>query len=268
MLQPNLSLNLTRQTKADQWRHALVANTPTPAIYTEVKDGSNVFPLYLYPNRAELPGLEEPSKSPGGRHPNFSSSFIAVISTKLGMQFIPDGKGDLQVTLGPEDIFSYMYALFYSPTYRERYAEFLKRDFPRVPLTSNTDLFCALCAIGNKLIELHLMQRYGEHQPKYPEPGNNLVEKVEYTQPRDIPAQGRAWINKTQYFDGVPPEVWEFHIGGYQVCEKWLKDRKGRVLTYDERKHYQRIVASLAETITLMEQIDEIIDEYAGWPIE
>jgi hypothetical protein len=87
------------------------------------------------------------------------------------------------------------------------------------------------------------------------------------TQPTDKPEQGRVWINKTQYFDGVPSEVWEFHIGGYQVCHKWLKDRKGRALSFDDTKHYQRIVGALAETITLMEQIDETIDEHEGWPI-
>ena len=268
MLRPNISLNVTRQTKADQWRHALVANTPTPAIFTEVKDGSNVFPLYLYPIRAELPGLEEPSASPGGRRPNFSPSFIIAISAKLNMQFIPDGRGNLQDTFGPEDIFDYMYAVFHSSAYRVRYSEFLKRDFPRLSLTSNTNLFRDLCAIGHRLVELHLMEQYGEHIPNYPEPGNNMVEKIEYTQPTEKPEQGRVWINHTQYFDGVSPEVWEFHVGGYQVCNKWLKDRKDRTLTYDERKHYQRIVGALSETITQMEQIDEVIDEYGGWPIE
>ena len=117
-------------------------------------------------------------------------------------------------------------------------------------------------------LELHLMEQYGEHMPNYPEPGNNMVEKVEYTQSTDNPDQGRVWINKTQYFDGVPPEVWEFHVGGYQVCHKWLKDRKGRQLDMNDVVHYERIVGALAETITLMEQIDEVIEEHGGWPIE
>jgi predicted helicase len=161
-----------------------------------------------------------------------------------------------------------MYAVLHSPTYRARYSEFLKSDFPRLPLTSNPDLFRELSAIGGKLIELHLMERYRGHMPSYPEPGDNKVEKIEYTQQTDNPDQGRVWINKTQYFDGVPAEVWEFHIGGYQVSHKWLKDRKGRTLTFDDIKHYQRIVGALAETITLMEQIDEVIEEHGGWPIE
>ena len=183
------------------------------------------------------------------------------------MQFIPDGKGDLHTTFGPEDIFNYMYAVFHSPAYRERYAEFLKIDFPRLPLTSNVDLFRALCGLGERLVGLHLMEQYGQAMPWYPEPGNHVVEKVEYLEPRGErgePGQGRVYINKTQYFEGVAPEVWEFHVGGYQVCQKWLKDRKGRTLTNSDIKHYQRVVAALAETITLMERVDAAIDECGG----
>jgi len=190
------------------------------------------------------------------------------ISKKLNMQFVQDGKGNLQTTFGPEDIFHYMYAVFHSPAYRERYAEFLKIDFPRLPLTSNVDLFRALCRLGERLVGLHLMEKYGQAMPGFPEKGNDTVEKVEYTQSADRPGQGRVWINKTQYFEGVAPEVWEFHVGGYQVCHKWLKDRKGRALTNSDIKHYQRVVAALAETITLMERVDAAIDECGGWPIE
>lgn len=268
MLQPNYSLNLTRQTKAEKWRHALVADSPSSAIYTEIKDGSTAFPLYLYPKVEQLPGLEaEPSVSPGGRRPNLSPSFITDVSSKLNLQFVADGKGDLQQTFGPEDVFHYMYAVFHSPAYRTRYAEFLKIDFPRLPLTTHVDLFQALCKLGERLVGLHLMEKSGTTIIKYPVNGNNVVEKIEYLEPRDQPEQGRVSINKTQYFEGVPPDVWNFHVGGYQVCHKWLKDRKGRTLTFDDLKHYQRIVAALTETITLMEQIDEAIEEHGGWPL-
>jgi predicted helicase len=195
-------------------------------------------------------------------------SSLGDISNKLNMQFIPNGKGDLQQTFGPEDIFNYMYAIFHSPTFRERYADFLKSDFPRLPLTSNPDLFRELCAIGDKLVGLHLMGKYREPKAIYPVDGNNMVEKVEYAQPTDNPDQGRVWINKTQYFDGVPADVWEFHVGGYQVCHKWLKDRRGRQLDMNDVVHYERIVGALAETITLMEEIDETIEMGGGWPIE
>jgi hypothetical protein len=100
----------------------------------------------------------------------------------------------------------------------------------------------------------------------YPEPGNNMIERVEYAQSANN--QGRVWINKTQYFDGVSPEAWEFHVGGYQVCQKWLKDRKGRALSFGDIRHYQQIVAALAETIILMDKVDEAIEEHGGWPIK
>ena len=168
----------------------------------------------------------------------------------------------------PEDIFTYMYATFHAPSYRERYAEFLKIDFPRLPLTSNTDLFRELCKLGDRLVGLHLMEKFGQITTRYPVSGNDVVEKIDYASSADAPEQGRVWINKTQYIEGVPPEVWEFHIGGYQVCQKWLKDRKGRKLDFNDIKHYQRMVAALAETIELMRQIDEVVDEHGGWPIQ
>jgi hypothetical protein len=112
------------------------------------------------------------------------------------------------------------------------------------------------------------MEKFGKIVTRYPVPGDDVVVKIDYTSPADTPEQGRVWINKTQYIEGVPPEVWEFYVGGYQVCQKWLKDRKGRKLEFNDIQHYQRMVAALAETIKLMDQIDEVIDEHGGWPIE
>ena len=97
--------------------------------------------------------------------------------------------------------------------------------------------------------------------------GDNRVGKARYTDAGPGTEQGQVWLNGTQYFAGVPPEVWEFHVGGSQVCDKWLKDRKGRQLTYDDLAHYQYIVAALAETIDLMGKIDELIEAHGGWPI-
>ena len=111
------------------------------------------------------------------------------------------------------------------------------------------------------------MERHGPEMTRYPIPGSNVVEQVRYTAPSEGAEQGRVWINKTQYVEGVPPEVWEFHVGGYQVAEKWLKDRKGRTLTYNDLRHYQQTIAALAETMRLMEAIDETIEEHGGWPL-
>ncbi|MHB8597908.1 MAG: type ISP restriction/modification enzyme [Ktedonobacteraceae bacterium] len=267
----NLCILSSRQQATPGYRHCWVSKEVSNdcVISTTSREANQVFPLYLYPNpnRKGLFDANEPSTTPGGRRPNLSPAFITDISGKLAMQFVADGKGDLQQTFGPEDMFHYMYAVFHAPMYRTRYAEFLKIDFPRLPLTTHAELFRALCNLGERLVGLHLMEKFGTIIIKYPVNGNNVVEKIEYLEPRDYPEQGRVSINKTQYFEGVPSEVWNFHVGGYQVCHKWLKDRKGRMLTFDDLKHYQRIVAALAETITLMEQIDEAIEEHGGWPL-
>ena len=156
---------------------------------------------------------------------------------------------------------AYMYALFYSPTYRKRYAPFLKIDFPRVPLTSNVALFRALCSLGDRLVSLHLMEQRMQPISAFPVPGMNTVVDVCYK------TQGQVWINATQYFDGVPREAWDFSIGGYQICKKWLKDRKGRALSGDDIAHYQHIVAILTETGKVMHEIDAAIEKYGGWPL-
>ncbi|MHB8596748.1 MAG: type ISP restriction/modification enzyme [Ktedonobacteraceae bacterium] len=236
-------------------------------------DNANVAPLYLYPDPGKLelfdtdPAEGKHSVALGSRRPNLSSAFITDISAKLNLRFTSDGKGDLLETFGPEDVFTYMYAVFYSPAYRVRYAEFLTSDFPRLPLTTQTGLFQALCQLGTQLVALHTMESFDSVLTPYPVRGNNLVERIEYQVSPNELHRGRVYINKTQYLEDVPPDVWEFHVGGYQVCHKWFKDRKGRMLSYEDIRHYQHIVAVLTETISLMERIDRVIEEYEGWPI-
>lgn len=112
------------------------------------------------------------------------------------------------------------------------------------------------------------MEKFGKVTTKYPVSGSDVVEKVDYTSPHDAPEQGRVWINKTQYIEGVPPEVWDFHVGGYQICHKWLKDCNGRNLSFNDITHYQHIIGNLAEMIRLMEQINQVTDEYGSWPMQ
>lgn len=254
MLQSNIALICARQTKED---FAVLATSTlcTHKIVT-VYDRSFVFPLYLYPAEGEMQFNE------GRRRPNLNPEFIKDISEKVGLEFVEDGRGNLDKTFGPDDIFNYAYAVFHSPTYRTRYAEFLKIDFPRLPLTSDKGLFKSLTAKGSELVALHLMESptLDKLITLYPVPGSSVVENVRY----DENAK-RVYINKEQYFEGVLPEVWNFHIGGYQVAQKWLKDRKSRVLTYDELTHYQKIIVAVKETVRLMDEIDEIIP---GWPME
>jgi predicted helicase len=222
----------------------------------EIKDGSTVFPLYLYPQDDNLLDAAEE-----GRRPNLSPEFVNELSEKLGLSFVPDGTGDLADTFGPEDVFHYAYAVFHSPTYRSRYAEFLKRDFPRLPPTSERGLFAALAGKGAELVGLHLMTSPALNNliTRFPEGGDNVVEKVRYDA-----ANERVHINNTQYFEGVPEETWGFRVGGYQVLDKWLKDRRGRALTSADVRHYQRIVVALTQTRRLMREIDETIP---GWPM-
>ena len=212
------------------------------------------FPLYVYPTE------QERDMGSQNRYANLSDRFTAGLNDWLGLRLVVDGKGDLENTVGPEDVFAYTYAVFHSPAYRSRYAEFLKIDFPRLPLTSNVELFRELVRLGDELVKTHLLERELPEIAVYPIDGDNVVEKPTH---RD----GRVWINSKQYFDNVPADVWKFHIGGYQVCHKWLKDRKGRTLTYDDLIHYKRIVAALAETIRLMAEIDTAIASHGGFPL-
>lgn len=151
----------------------------------------------------------------------------------------------------------------YAPSYQYRYNEQLQKDFPRIPITSSLDLFRALSQLGGKLVALHLMEspKLDQHLTTYTGNSAPVVDKVGY-------ANNTVWLDKKQSygFIGVPENVWNFHIGGYQVCNKWLKDRKGRTLSADDLNYYQRIVVALEETIRLMIEIDEVIEQYGGWP--
>ncbi|MHC1740320.1 MAG: type ISP restriction/modification enzyme [Anaerolineaceae bacterium] len=256
----NLGLLAKRQSKGEPFSYILCTNQLVESCVFESANANNsLFPLYInQPTNLQMNSLFstfDPLKSP-----NLSSGFIAEFSQKLGLQFIPDGQGDLKATFGPEDVFYYTYAVFHSPTYRTRYAEFLKIDFPRLPLTSNKAMFARLVALGKELVELHLLKSAALENfiTSYPVRGENRVEKVAYT-------NGSVYINPQQYFGGVPAEVWNFKIGGYQVCDKWLKDRKGRTLSADEISHYQRVVVALKETIRLMAEVDQTIPT---WPME
>lgn len=254
----NLGLITVRQVAEGIFNHALVSSSIIESRMTLSNKGIGfLFPLYLYPEPPEMFG------DSGSRRSNLAPEFIADFSAKLKLSFAPDGKGDLKKTFGPEDVFHYAYAVFYSPTYRKRYAEFLKMDFPRLPLTSNTALFRKLCSFGEELTSLHLMEKSPESKVRYPVNGDNAVENVRYAEPAKG-LLGRVWINAAQYFENVPPEVWEYHVGGYQVCQKWLKDRKGRKLSYDELTHYRGIISALGRTIDIQAEIDQAVGK---WPL-
>ena len=272
MLENNLSLNLVRQTKLNYWAHSLVSRHPTPAVFVEIKDGSSIFPLYTYPSEQSI---EQGLYRRGERQPNLAPEFTAELERRLGLRFVADGQGDLTETFGPEDVFHYIYAVFHSPTYRERYEQFLRADFPRVPPADDADLFRTLAALGARLTQAHLLESAPSGPPtaSFPVPGDNVVEKgyPKYYPPGETPPgetapieQGRVYISanaaksgkRGQYFDGITPEVWQFRIGGYQPMDKWLKDRRARPLFYNDIAHYQRTAAALQETLGLMAAVD------------
>ncbi len=249
----NFGLSFHRREEVQgKYSHFLVTRHITEHGLLSSKTTNSQAPLYLY-----FKILGQVDKTP-----NINSAFIESLSSQVGLSFIPDGKGDLETTYGPEDVFSYAYAVFHSPTYRQRYSEFLKGDFPRLPLTGNKALFAALVGFGAELVSLHLMEspRLETFVTRFPVPGSQTVEGVRYD-------DSRVYINQEQYFEGVPSEVWAFTIGGYQVCHKWLKDRKGRTLTFEDLHHYQKIIVALAQTIRLMGEIDAVIESHGGWPI-
>ena len=162
--------------------------------------------------------------------------------------------------------YHYAYAVFHGPTYRSRYAEALKIDFPRLPLTSGKAAFARLVGLGQELAGLHLLENVPKPRTAYPHAGDNIVArtgKIAYKPPTSQ-APGRVYVNDSQYFDNVPPEVWDFHVGGYQVCERWLKDRKGRNLSYDDIEHYRQVTEAVRQTLRLMKEVDQSIPT---WPL-
>jgi len=206
------------------------------------KDNANIFPLYLYPTEGE-------EKLGETRKPNLDEKIWRKI----------DKCTKLETT--PEQVFDYIYGVLHTPSYREKYREFLKIDFPRIPYPENKAEFERIVAIGNKLRKLHLMEDIPPQATSFDIEGDNVVTDVKYA--KEIPGQagndncGKVYINKTQYFANVPELAWNFYIGGYQPAQKWLKDRKNRTLTYDDISHYRKIIAILIETHKLMQKLDE-----------
>ncbi len=260
----NLGLMTTRKVEVGHFGHAICSNTMTESHSVSLKEVNYLFPLWLYPNNEDLSFSKE-------KQANYSPQFLNRFSKVLGIPL--EGESNQPRTLKIEDIFRYTYALLHSPTYRQRYAEFLKVDFPRLPLIDNYGLFCDLALIGSELIDLHLMKspKVNDHISSYIGPLNPEVEWVGWTNNTVLirkPAcqTGPSVASSAVGFRGVPEDVWKFQIGSYQVCEKWLKDRKGLRLSSEDIAHYQRIVVALAETIRLMRRIDKAVEKNGGWP--
>lgn len=243
----NVGLCTTRMLSTRIFQHALVSKgiIDNGTISSATSERSYVFPLYLYSDEGYF------SEEGGTRIPNLDEEIVAKISEAIGRRFVPEVTGE-EGTFAPIDLLDYIYGLLYHPEYRERYFEFLKVDFPRIPYPDSAACFDQYKAIGGQLRRLHLMEEQPERTGvTYPEVGDNSVSQQKW-------AEGKVWINKEQYFGNVPEEVWNYYIGGYQPAQKWLKDRRNTTLSFDDITHYQRIVHALATTIALQSELSQL----------
>jgi predicted helicase len=219
------------------------------------RGGGTVFPLYRY---VEHFGTIEQTL-------NLNTDILFDIQYNFideeigkGGQYVDSSGREIDIYFEPINLIDYIYAILHSPAYREKYKEFLKIDFPRVPFPENAEHFFKLAAFGEQLRELHLLENITApiNFANYPVSGSDNIENS-FTEKSNDYRDGKVWINDTQYFDNVPQTAWNFYIGGYQPAQKWLKDRKGRKLNFDDTQHYQKIVYALAETTKIMEEIDK-----------
>ncbi|MBU0922618.1 N-6 DNA methylase [Patescibacteria group bacterium] len=222
----NISLACSKNITTESFSSVLASKSLIERKFCDYSRGPHVFPLYIYNGKES-------------RISNVNNNFTANVSRIVGDVY-------------PEDIFDYIYAVLYSPSYREEYREFLKIDFPRIPYPKNKEGFKKLVSLGNELRALHLLEssKLNQFITTYSIDGSNIVEETNYQ-------NGNVRINENQYFGNVPEIAWNFHIGGYRPAQKWLKDRKGRKLINKDLEHYQKIIVVLVETVKIMEEIDK-----------
>ena len=290
----NLAMISCRQMSQLDEEWALVGISRSPiegcAISNKTKEINYLFPLWL--------------KSVGGNTANLSKSFVATMGAALGQTAADYRPEDPTSPLYAEKIFHYIYAVLHSPAYRQRYAAFLRTDFPRIPIPGSRGVFDALAVLGNQLVQWHLLEHPdalvvggGPHPSPLPagegktpagegkipawfgtdfalqkvaEKGRALAQASPSTGSGRTGVVGKVFINATSGFENVQLTVWQHTIGGYQVLHKWLDDRRKakRSLSQNDITHWLRVYASLEATQGLMLQIDEAIDAHGGWPGE
>lgn len=253
----NLGLALCKQFKSgNDYQHVFITNKIIESSFVSNKTSeiTSVFPLYVY-RECE----EELFKNKLVSKPNLNLEIVNKIASKIDANFLSnrfsevmDDPAKYKRNFSPTNLLDYIYSILYSSKYRNIYVEFLKIDFPRIPYPKDKDTFWKLVALGEKLRQLHLMDDSSlKLITQYPEGGDNIVEQVVYK-------DGNVYINDEQYFANVPEVAWNFYIGGYQPAQKWLKDRKGQALQFEDIKHYQKIIATLQKTSEIMAEIDQI----------
>ncbi|MGB4959918.1 MAG: type ISP restriction/modification enzyme, partial [Saprospiraceae bacterium] len=262
-IKENVSLLAIRNSRRGNVNNYFIANKLVDKDGVSPFDNCKFFPLYLYSKTNSQQTIDQTSV----RVPNLNTEIVKQIAEKLGLTFMAekengnicfatsndDLRDEYKQIFTPIDILDYIYAVLHSPTYREKYKEFLKIDFPRVPYPKDATTFWKLVKLGGEIRQIHLLESpvVEQYITQYPEDGDNKVTKPKYE-------DGKVYINASQYFANVPQVAWEFYIGGYQPAQKWLKDRKGRKLEFDDILHYQKIIVALFETDRMMKEIDAI----------
>ncbi|MBK5192395.1 MAG: N-6 DNA methylase [Flavobacteriaceae bacterium] len=269
----NIGLNVCKLGRSIESHICFLSNQITDKNLASSLDSVNTFPLYLYSEETEP---QTTSHKPHERTPNLDPEIVQRIEKTLGLTFVPEKEPEGNVCMAnngevrpefkqdfaPIELLDYIYAVLHSPNYREKYKEFLKIDFPRVPYPADAVEFWKLVELGGELRQLHLLESPAveNYNTKYPEDGDNIVTrkltKTSIGYEAISETHGKVWINELQYFENVPLVAWNFYIGGYQPAQKWLKDRKNRELSYEDILHYQKIIVALTETGRIMEEID------------
>ncbi len=251
----NVALITARSNKSPSMDHFFCSTHIVETKCGESTVQSYTFPLYLYPHadRGGMFAHHELSE----RRPNLNPALVEVLEEARGCEPTP------------EESFHYVYAVLYAPTYREKYAEFLRIDFPRIPFTTDPELFQRMAELGKRLVDLHLLRSAELDSPiaRFQGEGDGKVVVSGKKGLRYDAERQRVYINQSQYFEGVPPEVWEYQIGGYQVCQKWLKDRKDRKLTLDDIRTYCRIATALSRTIETQREVDALYSSVEENPL-
>lgn len=290
----NIALVTTRTVETGTFHHVVVAASMVANHSLSMKEANYTFPLWIEPNATEkraIPNLDTAAVRELGSAIGLAyddcvegpkqGEHGGILPTKAEQTAMFAGarreRGEPGKSFGPRDLFDYIYAVLHSPAYRARYADYLKSDFARIPLPGSRALFEALVPLGAELVALHLLDT--EALPILKDPkGIRLAgsgEALVANKPEHDAKLGRVTINATRWFEAVPQAPWDFHVGGYQPAQKWLKDRAanggkkasdGRVLTNDDILHYRRIFVALTRTAELMPQIDAVVDKHGGWP--
>ena len=252
-LYENIGLNVVRQSKLKGIEALVNKNISNRDLIT---NHTYNFPLYLYSNKQDDIFVK------AKREPNLNHEIINQLAQKISLTFTKE-KEDKKSTFSPIDVLDYIYAILLSGVYREKYKEYLKIDFPRVPYPKNQSIFQELVK-WSLLREIHLLESsiLDNHITSYPKNGSNIITtkiaKKDWELFDKENQIGRIWINDKQYFDKIPLNAWEFYIGGNQPAQKWLKDRKERELKIDDILLYQKIIVSLVETQKLIKKIDAL----------